>query len=102
VEHSGAPAYVISEVEVRDPALAARYRELAAASIEAYGGRYVVRGAQPDALEGEWPPARRLVIVEFASREQAERWYRSEEYAQALALRDALDRRLIIADGLPG
>jgi uncharacterized protein (DUF1330 family) len=96
------PAYVISELEVLDEAVADRYRELAASSIKHHGGRYVVRGAEPEALEGEWLPERRLVIVEFPSVEDARRWYTSPEYAEALELRAyALRRRLLLADGLP-
>jgi uncharacterized protein (DUF1330 family) len=53
------PAFVLSEVEVLEEAAGARYRELAAASIAAYGGTYVVRGARPEDLEGEWAGARR-------------------------------------------
>ncbi|MFF7654779.1 DUF1330 domain-containing protein [Streptomyces sp. NPDC007983] len=41
------PAYVISEVEVVDEPRADTYRELAAASIARYGGRYLARGRQP-------------------------------------------------------
>lgn len=94
-------AYVISEVEIIDPVRAARYRELAARSIEAYGGRYVVRGALPQALEGEWRPAQRLVIVEFDSLSQAHAWYGSAEYGRALELRDgALERRLLVVQGM--
>jgi len=80
------PAYVVSEVEVVDEAAADRYRELAAASIAAHGGRYVVRGASPEALEGTWDPAARLVVVEFPTVEAARAWYDSPEYADALAL----------------
>jgi uncharacterized protein (DUF1330 family) len=36
-------AYVISEVEARDPMAMERYRALAAPSIAQYGGRYLVR-----------------------------------------------------------
>ena len=50
-------AYVISEVEPRDAALFARYRALAPATIERYGGRYIVRGGEADVVEGG-PPAR--------------------------------------------
>ena len=45
------PAYVISEVEVLDEQLADEYRTLAEASIRLYGGRYIVRGAMPEAVE---------------------------------------------------
>lgn len=94
-------AYVISEVEVRDEQLAARYRTLAEQSIERFGGRYLVRGERPDAVEGDWTPARRLVIVEFPTMERARAWYASPEYAEALELRGkALDRRLLFANRL--
>jgi uncharacterized protein (DUF1330 family) len=94
--------FVVSEVEVLDDAAAERYRELAGASIESHGGAYVVRGAAPEALEGEWPGSRRLVIVEFPSEEDARAWYSSPEYAEALAIRRAaLERRLLLADGIP-
>ena len=93
-------AYVISEVEILDEELGARYRSLAADSIAAYGGRYLVRGALPEALEGEWPEASRLVVVEFPSIEVARRWYASPEYGEALGVRDqALSRRLILCEG---
>jgi uncharacterized protein (DUF1330 family) len=95
------PAYVISEVEVLDEAEAARYRELAARSIVRYGGRYLVRGAQPQVAEGTRSGRARVVLVEFPSMEQVQRWYASAEYAQALAVRrTALERRLLFVDGL--
>jgi uncharacterized protein (DUF1330 family) len=93
-------AYVISEVEVIDEAAADRYRSLAQRSIEQHGGRYVVRGSLPDAVEGSWDPAGRLVIVEFPDLEAARRWYESPEYAEALDVRTvALRRRLLFVDG---
>lgn len=54
------PAYVISEVAVLDEAQGQRYRELAAASIARYGGGYIVRGAEPEVPEGDWPAAHRV------------------------------------------
>jgi uncharacterized protein (DUF1330 family) len=94
-------AYVISEVEVLDEASAEQYRTLAQASIEEHGGRYLVRAALPEAAEGDWPPQRRLVIVEFADMDSARRWYASDSYAKALAFRDeALSRRLVFVEGV--
>lgn len=94
-------AYVISEVAFVDHELALRYRELAATSIEAYGGVYRVRGATPEAVEGEIEENRRLVVVEFPSMATAKKWYASAEYAEALELRaEALDRRLLFVEGV--
>ena len=95
------PAYVISEVTVLDEEKAAAYRELAAPSIELYGGRYLSRGQHPDAVEGTWPEESLLIVVEFPDMEAARRWYASPEYAEALALRaTALERRLLFVDGV--
>src|SRR5437764_12054026 len=94
-------AYVISEVDVLDETQAQRYRELAAASIGLFGGRYLVRGAEPAVPEGDWPAGRRVVVVEFASMERLLSWYESAEYAEALAVaRTALRRRLLFVDGI--
>jgi uncharacterized protein (DUF1330 family) len=94
-------AYAISEVDVLDEAAAGRYRELAAASITRHGGRYLVRAAQPDVVEGDWPATRRVVVVEFPSVEALRSWYDSADYAAALAVRDAaLTRRLLFVDGV--
>jgi uncharacterized protein (DUF1330 family) len=95
------PAYVISEVEIIEAEGGGRYRELAAASILRHGGRYLVRGALPDVPEGRWPTEQRVVVVEFPSMQQLREWYRSADYAEALAVaRTALRRRLIFVDGV--
>jgi uncharacterized protein (DUF1330 family) len=94
-------AYVISEVEFVDAEAAAQYRELAAASIAKYGGRYLARGAEAQVVEGE-PTSRRMVVVEFPSMERVREWYGSQEYALALKFRSiALRRRLMFVDGMP-
>ena len=92
--------YVISEVEVRNEEQAAEYRRLAEASILEYGGRYIVRGAAADVVEGG-ATGRRIVIVEFPSLARAREWYASESYAKALTIRQsALDRRLTFVEGV--
>lgn len=64
-----------------------------------YGGRYLARGGEVQALEGVWSP-RNIVIVEFRSMEQARAWYTSPEYASALEMHYiALERNLILVDG---
>jgi uncharacterized protein (DUF1330 family) len=94
------PAYVISEVQVLDETQGQQYRELAAASIALHGGRYIVRGAEPEVPEGDWPAAMRVVVVEFPTMERLRGWYSSREYAEALAVRQtALTRRLLFVEG---
>jgi uncharacterized protein (DUF1330 family) len=92
--------YVVSDVSVRNAQAVQVYRTRAADSIAKYGGKYLVRGGEVQALEGTWIP-RMLIIVEFPSREQATIWYGSPEYASALEVRDiALSRSLILVDGI--
>ena len=94
-------AYVISEVEPRDAALFERYRAMAPATIERYGGRYIVRGGEADLVEGG-PPAKTIIIVEFPSMARAHEWYGSPEYAACLKVRaGALTRRLVFVEGVP-
>lgn len=78
--------YVIANVDVKDQAGYEEYRKLVPATVAKYGGKYVVRGGAAEKLEGAWQP-KRVVVLEFASVEQARRWYTSEEYRPAKALR---------------
>jgi uncharacterized protein (DUF1330 family) len=95
------PAYVISDVSLKDDTVAVTaYRTRAADSIARYGGRYIVRGGSLEALEGNWLP-RMLIVVEFPDIATARAWYKSPEYAQALTFRDkALTRNLLLLDGV--
>jgi uncharacterized protein (DUF1330 family) len=96
-------AYVISEVQILDEQQGQRYRDLAAASIAHHGGRYIVRGAQPDVPEGDWPDRQRVVVVEFPSMEQLRTWYASPEYAEALkGARRRAHPALLFVDGIDG
>ena len=79
------PAYVIGEAEILNPEKMKPYGPLIARSVEAYGGRYLARGAKPHVLEGG--PAHNVLIIEFADRDAAQRWYDSPEYAAAKAVR---------------
>ena len=93
------PAYLISDVTVRNPEAFETYRTRAAKAIARYGGRYLVRGGDIQLLEGRWEP-RMLVIVEFPSVGQARAWYKSPEYAVALEVHDvALELNMIFVDG---
>lgn len=96
------PAYVISELEVRDAVAIETYRKIAQASIAKYGGRYLVRCGAASLIEGG-PAPKSIVVLEFPTMARAQEWYRSPEYAQALKVRaTALDRRLIFVEGVAG
>ena len=81
-----AKGYICAEFEVIDAVEWQRYVPLAQASLANFGARYVVRGGDPEALEGN-ATGRRLSIIEFESRERASEWYHSPQYQAAKAVR---------------
>lgn len=72
------------------------------ATLEPFGGRFVVHGAQPEVVEGPFPG--HLVVIGFPSREQARAWYDSPAYREILPLRTgSSDGVAVIVDGVgPG
>jgi uncharacterized protein (DUF1330 family) len=92
-------AYVIADVDVTNPAGYEPYRPLAAASIARFGGRFLVRGGPAELLEGAPAPGR-VVVIEFSDADAAKRWYFSDEYQQALKIRQANSTaRVILVEG---
>jgi uncharacterized protein (DUF1330 family) len=81
------PAYVIVETDITDPEQYEQYKAASPAAIAAGGGRFLVRGGELVALEGDWNPPR-LVVLEFEDLEAARRWYESEIYQEARKLRE--------------
>ncbi len=80
-------AYCFFDVrEITDQAKVEQYLAGVFATVEQYGGRYLVLGGRSELVEGDWQPVY-PVLVEFADGEQAQRWYRSPEYEPLKALR---------------
>jgi uncharacterized protein (DUF1330 family) len=52
------------------------------ATLEPFEGHFLVHGALPDVLEGEWPGF--LVVIGFPDREAARAWYDSPGYQEIL------------------
>jgi uncharacterized protein (DUF1330 family) len=92
-------AYVIAEVEVTNPEGYEAYRTQVPATLEQYGGTYVVRGGSIDSLEGE--SAGRMVILQFEDLAAAKRWYNSLEYQAIVGTRHANSTgRLTLVEGV--
>jgi uncharacterized protein (DUF1330 family) len=93
-------AYIVVQVDVKDPVRYADYRTMVPPTLAKYGGRFIVRGGKTETLEGDWAP-KRFVVVEFPNVEQAKAWWASPEYAEAKALRQATSETLmIVAEGV--
>lgn len=92
-------AYIIVEINIKDPAEYEEYKKLTPATLAAHNGKFIVRGGTTEILEGEWEPGR-IVILEFPSMEQAKKWWSSEEYAPAKLIRqNCSDTKMILVDG---
>lgn len=94
------PAYVIVNVEISDSSQYETYKQMAPSSIEAFGGRYLVRGGPVDILEGRWTP-RRVVVLEFPDKRSAHNWWNSTEYADAKELRNTCAyTEMVVVEGV--
>lgn len=90
------PAYIIVEVEVHNPAEYEEYKTMTPGSLVNFQGKFIVRGGATETLEGDWNP-KRIVILEFPTLELAKKWWASEEYATAKALRQRTAKTRMIA-----
>lgn len=61
------------------------YIERIQATMDPYGGRFLVHGAEVEVIEGEWPGT--VVIIEFPDVAAARSWYASPAYQEILPLR---------------
>ena len=92
-------AYIIARVEVRDWDRYRDYMKHTPRVIARFGGRFIVRGAEMHTLEGP-PETRRMVVIEFPTRDQAKAFYASDEYGTVKALREgAGEGQFMAVDG---
>jgi uncharacterized protein (DUF1330 family) len=78
--------YFFVELEVTDPATYEAYRTAVPDIISTYGGRILVRGGDPQPLDGT-VLQRRRVIVEFDRPEAVKTFYDSDAYQAVLPIR---------------
>jgi uncharacterized protein (DUF1330 family) len=94
------PAYVIVDIDIVDPVGYEQYKNLAGATVEKYGGKYVVRGGKSEVLEGDWRP-KRIVILQFDSMARAKEWLNSEEYREPRKMRHRTAKtNMIVLEGV--
>jgi len=83
-----ARGYIYVELEVTEPeAYRREYMSRSGPAVEAYGGRFLVRGGDAEVMNGP-DDGRRRVMLEFESYERALEFARSDLYAEAKAHRD--------------
>lgn len=82
-------AYIIANVDVKDPRQYEEYKRLSTIAMKAHGAEVCVRGGEVQVLEGDWVP-KRLVMLKFASVEQARTFQASVEYSAARKAREGI------------
>ena len=93
-------AYVIFDVDIRDPKQYQEFMSGVKPALEKVGAKYLVRGGAHKVYEGDWEP-RRLVLLELPSVEAWEEFYNGETYRGLKSVRDACSSaRLVSVVGL--
>ena len=94
-----AKGYIVADIHVRDKEGFEKFREMAKPIIEEYGAKVLVRTPNAEVREGKKPGV--VVVFEFESIDQARKFYESEAYQAAKAVRDkACDTDLFLAEGV--
>jgi uncharacterized protein (DUF1330 family) len=81
--------YYIVELDVRKPEMMGRYRELVGPTLEKFGAEILAASNEVTHLQGEPAPLPRVVVIRFPTYQGAIDWFRSDDYAEALAIREA-------------
>lgn len=93
-------AYIVSRVRILGAEAMQRYMKEAPATVAAFGGRYLVRGNDVQALEGAWEHER-MVVVEFPDKASALAWYQSDIYRPLRELRQSnAETVILLAEGV--
>lgn len=93
-------AYVIVDVEVKDPAGYKPYLAAVPALIRKHGGEYLVRGASLEVIEGTWKPTR-IVVLRFPDRAAAQAFIDDPEYLPLKEIRHRVARTdMVLVDGM--
>jgi len=91
-------AFVVADVEVLDldAYKSSGYLENTPRIAATFGGKYRIRGGDMQILEGDWQPAR-VVLIEFPDMQKLQDFYNSEEYAPWIKVRQSFTRSKIVA-----
>ena len=90
--------YVVANIRVKDQEKFEQFSGMAGPAIKKYGGKVLARGPDADRLEGDLSGI--VMLIEFESKEAANKFYYSEEYQAAKAVREECsDTDFMIIEG---
>ena len=102
-DSESAKGYVIFDVKIYDMERYQDFMQCVKPTIEAAGGRYLVRNGEHEVVEGDWAP-NRFVVFEFPSVKKAEEFYFSDNYqGGAKKIRDECSSaKVVVVEGFTG
>jgi len=75
------------------------YLDQVQATLDPFGGRFIVQGGELEVLEGAWAGA--VIVLSFPDMPKAREWYKSEAYQKILHLRtDHIVGDVLLAEGV--
>jgi uncharacterized protein (DUF1330 family) len=93
-------AYMIVNIDIRDPVAYEEYKAKVPALIRKHGGEYLVRGGRFLVAEGDWKPSR-LVLFRFPDFASAQALNDDPEYQPLKALRQRVAKSdIVLVEGL--
>lgn len=92
-------AYLVLDLAIHDLAGFRPYIAAIPAFIAKHGGQYIVQGAEPTVMEGDWKPER-VVVIEFPARENARAFLSDPDCQDLFRVRHATTTsKLLLVDG---
>ena len=92
-------AYLVLDLTIHDPESFREYVEKVPSFIMKHDGKYIVQGAEPTPMEGDWRP-QRMVILEFPTRLNATAFLADPDFQDLLAIRHrTTTSKLVLVDG---
>jgi len=92
-------AYLVLDLTINDFASFSHYMAAIPVHIARHDGRYIVKGAVPTCIEGDWSP-QRMVIIEFPERSKAEAFLSDPSIQDLFKVRqETTTSKLVLVDG---
>jgi uncharacterized protein (DUF1330 family) len=92
--------YLVVNLTLKDPETYQQYKAAVPAIIAKHGGEYLVRGGKCEMIEGDWQPAR-LVIVRFPDLAAIRAFVSDPEYLRIKSLRTrSADSDIVAVEGI--
>lgn len=95
--------YIVTKLNIHSDHWVEEYFARVPHVIVAHGGRFVARCNDVERLEGDGPPPDGTFILKFPTREDARRFWRSDEFKALRQLREAgATVDAVLVDGIDG